>query len=212
MTIYKTCTEYWLDPQTGAFRGEFEAMYQDIADPWGCEAGKSSLNNQIFLDIIFDANRRYDRILDIGCGLGALLNTVRQRNQGGYVLGVDVSRTAIQKAKERYPELHFDCRNIAKERLEEGDFDLVVLSEVLWYILDDLPSFFSRVAAMLRPAGLLAIHQYFPAEQRFGRERVDGLPGFLQLMERQRPLLRRHMYTNHHPDGLVLLSTFQKEK
>lgn len=187
-------------------------MYRDIADPWGCETGKSSLNNEIFLDIIFDANRRFDKILDIGCGLGGLLNAVKQRNQGGYVLGVDVSRTAIQKAKERYPELHFDCRNIAKERLEEGDFDLVVLSEVLWYILDDLPSFFSRVAAMLRPAGLLAIHQYFPAEQRFGRERIDGLPGFLQFMERQRPLLRRHMYTNHPPDGIVLLSIFERER
>ena len=163
------------------------------------------------MDIIFCANRRFDRVLDVGCGLGGLLNTVKQRNEGGYVLGIDVSETAIQKAKERYPELRFDCRNIAKESLEESDFDLVLLSEVLWYILGDLPSFFSRIAAMMRPTGLLAIHQYFPAEQRFGREWIDGLPGFLQFMEKRQPFLRRSMYTEHHPDGLVLLSTFQKD-
>lgn len=212
MTIYKTCTEYWLDPQTGAFRGEFEAMYRDIEDPWGCDAGTSSLNNQIFIDIIFNGNRRFDKILDIGCGLGGLLNTIMVRNQGGYALGLDVSQTAIQKAKGRYPGLNFDCRNILKDELDEGDFDLVVLSEVLWYILDDLPLFFARVSNLMSATGCLAIHQYFPAEQRFGRERIDGLPGFLNFMERQTSLSRQHVYTSHHHDGLVLLSTFHKER
>ncbi len=212
MTKYKNCTEYWLDIQTGTFCGDFEAMYQDIEDPWGCEAGKSSLNNQIFVDIIFNDNRRYERILDIGCGLGGLLDSIQKRNNGGYVLGLDVSRTAIQKAKRRYPNLNFDCRNIVKEELKERNFDLVVLSEVLWYVLDDLPLFFARVSNMMSAAGFLAIHQYFPADQRFGKDWLDGLPAFLKFMESQKALTRRHMHTSHHHDGLVLLSTFQKEQ
>ncbi len=83
MTKYKNCTEYWLDSQNGTLRGEFEEMYRDIKDPWGCETGKSSLNNRIFVDIVFDGNRHFDRILDIGCGLGGLLDTIRTRNGAG---------------------------------------------------------------------------------------------------------------------------------
>ena len=209
MTSYKNCTEYWLDSNTGTFRGEFEAMYREIEDPWGCEAGKSSLNNKIFLDIIFNGDRSFNRILDIGCGLGGLLNTIKIRNQEGYVLGLDVSQTVIEKAKKRCPGLSFDCRNILKDELKEGNFDLVVLSEVLWYILDDLPLFFTRVSHLLSASGKLAIHQYFPADQRFGRDRIVGLPGFLNFMESQTALSPQHIYTSHNQDGLVLLSTFQ---
>ena len=211
MTKYKNCTEYWLNSQTGSFRGEFEPMYQDIDDPWGCEAGKSSLNNQVFLDIIFNTNQPFKKILDIGCGLGGLLNTIKSRNNGGHVLGLDVSPTAIRKAKEKYPNLDFLCQNILKQELHESNFDLIVLSEVLWYILEDLPLFISRVSNMMPIQGLLAIHQYFPTDQHFGREHIDGLAGFLNFMEHT-SFSKQHMFTSHHQDGLVLLSTFQKEK
>lgn len=210
MTKYSSCTEYWLDTKSGAFRGEFEAMYRDIEDPWGCEAGKSSLNNLIFLDIIFGGDRRYGRILDIGCGLGGLLDAIKRKNVGGYVLGLDISQTAIEKAGRRYPDLEFRCQNILETELRDRNFDLIVLSEVLWYVLSDLPRFFDRVSSMMSATGSLAVHQYFPAEQRFGREQIDGLPGFLDFMERRAVFSRQHMFTSHHDDGLVLLSTFQK--
>ena len=128
------------------------------------------------------------------------------------MLGLDVSLTAIEKAKERNPGLNFDCRNILKDEFKEDNFDLVVLSEVLWYILDDLPTFFTRVSSMMSATGSLAIHQYFPADQRFGRELIEGLPGFLNFMEGRADLSRQHMYTSHHHDGVVFLSTFQKEE
>jgi predicted TPR repeat methyltransferase len=212
MTRRQSCTEYWLDTQTGTFRGDFEGMYQDIDDPWGCEASKSSLNNRLFEEIIFYDTKRFERILDIGCGLGGLLNSLRNRNGGGYVLGIDVSATAVSKAKVRYPELNFERRDVVKEKPSEGNFDLVILSEVLWYVLDDLGLFFDTVASLLSVSGRLAVHQYFPAEQRYGTDRIDGLQGFLRFMEARTDLTRQHTYTNHHHDGLVLLSTFRKER
>jgi 2-polyprenyl-3-methyl-5-hydroxy-6-metoxy-1,4-benzoquinol methylase len=210
MTRYRSCTEYWVDPKTGTFRGEFEKMYSDIEDPWGCEAGKSSLNNRIFLDVIFADDRRYERILDIGCGLGGLLSTIRARNGGGYVLGVDVSATAVEKARRQYPEVSFQQRNIVTEDLGERDFDLVVTSEVLWYMLDNLPLFYDRIEATMSHGGVLAVHQYFPTEQRFGKDVIDGLSGYLRFMESREGLVRRHMLTSYQADGLILLATFSR--
>ena len=60
--------------------------------------------------------------------------------------------------------------------------------------------------------GSLVIHQYFQADQRFGRELIEGLPGFLNFMEGRAGLSRQHMYTSQHHDGVVFLSTFQKEE
>jgi 2-polyprenyl-3-methyl-5-hydroxy-6-metoxy-1,4-benzoquinol methylase len=212
MTRYKTCTEYWVDPQTGRFRGEFEKMYSDIDDPWGCEAAKSSLNNRVFLDVIYANDRRYERILDIGCGLGGLLSTIRERNGGGHVLGIDISATAIEKARRQYPGVSFQQKNIVSEELGESDFDLVVTSEVLWYMLDHLALFYDRVVATMAPGGILAVHQYFPAEQRFGKDVIDGLTGYLRFMESRADLARRHLITSYQADGLVLLATFSRER
>jgi cyclopropane fatty-acyl-phospholipid synthase-like methyltransferase len=201
-----------LDRQTGTFRGEFEEMYQDIEDPWGCEIGQSSLNNKIFMEVVFDGDPHFDKILDIGCGLGGLLNAVKVRNGEGYVLGIDVSQTAIRKAKERYPDLNFNCHDILQGELPEEGYDLIILSEVLWYVLKDLPLFFARVSGMMSSAGLLAIHQYFPDDQNFGREQIDGLPGFLTLLEEKVGFIRKHMVTSYCSDGRVLLSTYKKGK
>jgi len=213
MTRRQSCTEYWLDTRTGTFRGDFEAMYRDIDDPWGCEAGKSSLDNRVFVDIIFDSRKGFQRILDIGCGLGGLLNTIKLRNDGGgYVMGVDVSPTAVDKARANYPDLTFQCRNVVHEEIGERDFDLVVLSEVLWYVLESLPLFFDRVIELMAVRGTLAIHQFFPTEQRYGKAVLDGLPGFQRFMEDRAGLPQQHVYTSHHRDGLVLLSTFTKER
>lgn len=212
MTKYDSCTEYWLNTHEGTFRGEFEAMYRDIEDPWGCDAGNSSLNNRVFIDTIFDARHSFDRILDIGCGLGGIAKSIKVRNEGGHVLGIDVSATAVRKAKERHPDLDFRCHNILKSELQINNFDLVVLSEVLWYVLEDLPLFFLRVSNMMPEGGVLAMHQYFPSEQRFGRETIDGLSGFLNFMNSRTSFALKKMFTSHLQDGLVLLSTFQKEK
>lgn len=212
MSKSKSCTEYWLNTEDATFRGDFEGMYQNIADPWGCESKKSSLNNKIFIDITFDGDCRFDRILDIGCGLGGLLNLVVDRNQGGYALGLDVSQTAISKAKERYPNLNFQCRDIRQSPLVDDQFDLIIISEVLWYVLDGLPLFFLEIKKLMAPDAILAIHQYFPENQRFGKDVINGLPTFLKFLNEEARLLKRRACAIDSDDGIVLLANFKKEK
>jgi len=212
VTKYETCTEYWWNTETGEFRGEFESMYRDIADPWGCEAHRSSLTNRVFEEIVFDGGRRFDRILDVGCGLGGLLNNLRARNGGGRVLGLDVSETAIQKAATVYPDIEFRCLNLLEHDLDEPPFGLVVIAEVVWCVLADLPLFFDRLMRLMQSGGVLAVHQYFPANQRFGRPQLDGVSGFRAFMTARPALSAEHSLVYEHHDGVVLLATFVKDK
>ena len=96
---YATQTEYWADPESGKLSYEFEQLYKDIADPWGCSEKFNSSSNRLFLELIFPPGRKYENILDLGCGQGYLTNLNKLRNLGGVVTGVDFSETAVNKAK-----------------------------------------------------------------------------------------------------------------
>lgn len=207
---HKTCTEYWLDPNALTFRGEFEEMYRDIEDPWGCEARRSSVNNRIFLELLAEFGP-YQHVLDLGCGLGGMTALVKERFQSAEIIGIDVSETAIRKARALHPEVSFRCLNLVSESLAElaEKHDLVTMSEIIWYVLKDLERVFRKLADLMHPCGVLGVHQYFPFDQRFGREVINGLHGFDQFLASQTPFVSKHRVTSHSKEGVVLLSTYQ---
>ena len=61
-------------------------------------------------------------ICDFGCALGeavCVLNTQLQTK----VSGMDFSESAVEKAKENYPQYDFFQKDISKEEIEEMRFD-----------------------------------------------------------------------------------------
>ena len=68
MVKYESQTEYWVDPITGQPRYEFDNMYQDYNDPWGCDKGSLSLDNRILINVIKEYQP--NTVLEIGCGRG----------------------------------------------------------------------------------------------------------------------------------------------
>lgn len=194
-----------------ALRGDFEGMYRDIEDPWGCSQEAGALSKRLFLEILFEKGT-FRRILDIGCGKGDFTNALCLRNGGGLVVGWDVAASAVEQAKTRFSHLVFETRNILGP-LAAGSpvFDLVVLSEVLWYILDDLDGVFGRIDALLSQGGVFGVHQYFPREQGFGRDVIDGLEGFAEFLEKRTILRVREKWLREVADGWVLLAAFEKK-
>jgi SAM-dependent methyltransferase len=215
MPKYESCTEYWLNKDTNQFRGEFETMYQEIADPWGCEQHHNSRNNRLFLEMLFPQEHAA-RILDIGCGTGAFTQLLYERAafcmpQGMDVLGCDVSKTAVEKATRSFENISFFVHDIAKKpSLDVGQFNLVVMSEVLWYLLENLEQTLLGIRDSVSPGGMFAIHQYFPTNQKFGRDVCLGITGFLEQMKRAGYELcdRVECVEEHQGDGRVLLATF----
>ena len=47
---YTNQKDYWVDPVTCEHRNDFNEMYRDINDPWGCRQSAESLSNHLFLD------------------------------------------------------------------------------------------------------------------------------------------------------------------
>lgn len=208
---YKSCTEYWLDTDTVTLRGEFEEMYRDINDPWGCQKGAMSLNNRIFTEMLFDG-RNFEKIWDVGCGLGGFTNYIFKRNGGGKIIACDTSATAVKKASFSYPYIDFRCMNILTDEPDSLEyFDLIVANEILWYLLDGLRGVFAKFAKVLCGRGVLAIHQYFPSEQRYGKEIIKGLEGFETFLKNNSAFIYENKVVSYHEEGLVLLSTLKKK-
>ena len=96
------------------------------------------------------------RILDIGCGGGILSEPIARF--GANVLGADPapSHIAVAKAHAAQGGLAIDYRATTAEALAEAgeSFDVVLAMEVVEHVAD-VGLFLDRVAAMVRPGGLV---------------------------------------------------------
>ncbi|MDQ1556320.1 MAG: hypothetical protein QOI02_1322, partial [Actinomycetota bacterium] len=78
--------------------------------------------------------RRFDRGLEVGCSIGTL--TAELAPRCGALVAIDISEAAVEAARERTaPAGNVDVRiGNAARGLPEGEFDLIVLSEVGYYL------------------------------------------------------------------------------
>lgn len=81
-------------------------------------------------------------VLDMGCGEGTRLNYLIGKSKNG--VGVDISRTAVEKAKKRYPALDFIEADLEKIPFNNNSFDLVYSAFVLEHLAN--PEKFIREA------------------------------------------------------------------
>jgi SAM-dependent methyltransferase len=97
----------------------------------------------------FDAYRQTNRLLEVGFGAGALLQAAARA--GWQTLGVEVSRTAVESAREQGFEVF--CGELSEAAYPAGHFDVVTASELLEHVPDPLP-LLREIARILRPGGL----------------------------------------------------------
>ena len=90
-----------------------------------------------------------ERILDLGCGTGALTAEIAER--GVEVLGVDRSEEMISQARRKFPALKFEAVD-ARELRFNAEFDAVFSNAVLHWI-PQAKQVISGVAHALKPGG-----------------------------------------------------------
>jgi predicted TPR repeat methyltransferase len=135
----------------------FDALYAAKADPWDFTSSEYE-QAKYAATLAALAGRRFSRGLEVGCSIGVL--TRRLAAQCDRLLAVDVAQAALEAARARCGDL--PQVEIAEMRVPgtwpEGMFDLVVLSEVL-YFLDaaDLRTLAGRVTDSLAPDGCVLL-------------------------------------------------------
>jgi len=101
----------------------------------------------------FAAVEHGDRVLDVGCGPGALTAELVQR--GAHVSAVDPSPQFVAAMRERYPDV--DVRQTAAEELpfDEGSFDAAIAQLVVHFMVDPVRGV-SEMARVTRDGGVVA--------------------------------------------------------
>uniref|UniRef100_A0A6C0IF93 Methyltransferase domain-containing protein n=1 Tax=viral metagenome TaxID=1070528 RepID=A0A6C0IF93_9ZZZZ len=97
------------------------------------------------------------KILDVGSGTGHHVAELAENNLD--VIGIDISPSMVQKAKENFPEYSFKVANA----LDNGTFNPNTFTHILCmyftiYYFEDKKVFFNNAMDWLVPGGYLIIH------------------------------------------------------
>lgn len=166
----------------GNFVGDFETMYQNIEDPWEQSAREAFASEKaVCLNLI----QRYQckRVVEFGSGLGYFTNRIAKVAPS--VVGIEVSPTAVAKAKQISPHLTFQNSSFPDiEFLREFRPDCIVMAEITWYVLDDLKLFLKFLADEMPE--VLLIHllmTYAPGEQKYGVDKFTNLEEIISFFD-----------------------------
>jgi SAM-dependent methyltransferase len=138
----------------------FERLYQDNPDPWNFKT--SAYEHQKYEATLSAlGTRRFEMALEVGCSIGIL--TRRLASRCDRLLGVDFVPAAVAMARSRCGPLP----GVSIERMQipqqwpEGQFDLILFSEVLYFLDEgDLRETCDQTLRSLLPGGLVLLVNY----------------------------------------------------
>lgn len=151
--------------RTSLERDYFEGLYAKYADPWGFES--SAYERDKYDATLFALPRsRYARGLEVGCSIGVL--TERLARRCDWLTAIDIAEQPLEAARCRcahLPNVSF-ARASAPADWPEGRFDLILLSEVVYYLSpSDVGRLAARVLESLEDGGdLLLVHWTEPTD------------------------------------------------
>jgi 2-polyprenyl-3-methyl-5-hydroxy-6-metoxy-1,4-benzoquinol methylase len=135
----------------------FERLYQSNPDPWGFKTSDYEQSKYAATLAVLGADR-FRSGLEVGCSIGVLTRLLAPACER--ILGIDIVEAPLQEARVR-------CADIAHVRFERmqvpgawpvGRFDLIVLSEVLYFLTAaDIAGCAERVRSCLLPGGVVVL-------------------------------------------------------
>lgn len=96
-------------------------------------------------------------ILDVGSGTGH--HVAKMSDNGLNVVGVDISKSMVKKAQEKYPELNFQVGDVLNgSQFKDNSFTHIMCMYFTIYYLKNKQQFFENCMEWLMPGGYLIIH------------------------------------------------------
>ena len=173
--------------------GYFDALYGADPDPWRF-ASSDYERAKYAATMAALPPRRFAAGLEVGCSIGVLTSQIAQRCDT--LLALDVAEAALAQARARCAPAHhtglrFERRAVPGD-WPDGRFDLIMFSEVLYYLdASDLRETARLAVATLQPGGCMLLVHYlgetdYPAtgdEAAEGFVAACGLSPALQVRE-----------------------------
>lgn len=194
----------------------FEQRYDDSTDPWNTEQWYTRRKHDHTLAVL--PERRYRSAFEPGCSVGLLTGRLAERC--GRLLATDRVAAAAEAAAARtshLPQVRVERMTIPEE-WPQGTFDLIVLSELLYYFDDlTLRDVLLRTVGALEPGGtLVTVHWNHPAPEhrRTGRTLapvLSAVPGLSPLTDCRDPDFTLHVFGRPDETGRSPLSTAARE-
>ena len=109
-------------------------------------------NLQVNLDFLKQTGliNAHQKVLELGCGTGNLAHFLR--TTGVAVIGSDIAQTAINHARQCYPDMDFRAHSAEELPYEDGSFDIVMSFDVLEH-LPNVDQHLREVRRVLKPGG-----------------------------------------------------------
>lgn len=144
-------------------RLSFDVLFKVTSDPWSYQDSEyEAKKREALLDSLPSV---FERLLEIGCADGHNLLAIETRYPDTQLVGIDISTEAIQRAKQQsrgkidfqraFPGISMKLHQLY------GSFDLLVFSEVLYYIgsKSAWKELLSPMRKLMRPGSIIvAVH------------------------------------------------------
>ena len=145
---------------------DFEALHAGRPDPWGVTS-RWYEQRKYALTMAVLPRARYRRAFEPGCSIGGVTELLAQRCDE--VLATDISGSALQAATQRISAAHVTFQQASIEDWPAGRIDLILISELAYYLHDSQwAAVLRRAAQTLEPGGhLVSVHWRHPDAQAF---------------------------------------------
>lgn len=161
LLVLEDLTRRWLDVAAIAYDGGVHAKHRLTR----------------YHDFFVERVQAGERVLDIGSGKGELAYDLVVR-AGAVVVGIDNDRVHLgfARARFRHERLRFEAGDVL-ERLPDGRFDVIVLSNVLEHV-EDRVGLLQRLLEHARPSRILVRVPVYARDWAVPLREEVGLPHF----------------------------------
>jgi len=141
--------QYWNSPHTRVWVDEYQAIDRLLAD-----STRAALDHA--------APKVGERVVDIGCGSGTtVLELAARVGPSGYVLGADVSKPSVEKARERVAaagvhQAEIVLCDVSTHIFPANSFDLAFSRFGVMFFADPVATF-ANIHKAMKPDGRLAL-------------------------------------------------------
>jgi cyclopropane fatty-acyl-phospholipid synthase-like methyltransferase len=149
-----------MSEQRQTLRSEyFDALYTADPDPWNFAASAYE-RAKYTLTLNAMPKTRYRSALEVGCSIGVLTRSLASHCDA--VIAIDAAQTPLVEARRRcadLPSVRFE-HMFVPEQWPDGAFELILLSEVVYYLSpEDVGRLAARVAGSLpRGGSVILVH------------------------------------------------------